>query len=120
MTLHETCINDGKDKDKFSLDHTEIKRESRQWYDNELVLLFKKIFKPYILNTYGLNIDGWIYYKTNDTLFHDEILVLSKEQLIVKNIKTLSPTLYNLPSREEFFKKLKIIQKLNLIQFYQM
>jgi hypothetical protein len=104
-TLYSTCIHFDIETG-YTLEPKQLHRKSKVWYDDELVVLFKDVFKPYILKTYGLHIDGWIYYQT-DNIFHDEILVLSNEPLVIKNKYTLSPTLYKLPSRTEFLKKIE-------------
>lgn len=75
--------------------------------DDELVEIFKEIFRPYFNKNYGLNIDGWIYYQSIDNTFHNEILLLTRDKLIIKDIKTYTPTFYNLPTRKEFIESLK-------------
>ena len=86
MTIYNTCIVYDKNKG-FILNPTQLQRTSEIWLDNELVVLFIEVFKPFILQNYGINIDGWVYNKTDDNIFHDEILLLSHEYLVIKGKK---------------------------------
>lgn len=88
------------------------KRISLDIYDKDLVKLFKNVYVPIFKTKYNLDIDGWIYYESND--FHDEIMILSNEHLDFVNITTVKPTTYNnIPTIDEFIKSMESKKILN-------
>ena len=64
-----------------------VNRSSEWSVDNELVLNFKKYYIPYFKSKYNIRIDGWVSFNVSEySGFRDEILVISREPLIIDKI----------------------------------
>lgn len=109
--LLNTCVEYTSNMNYDDMPNT-CKRVSLDINDKELVKLFKNVYVPIFKTKYNLDIDGWIYYESND--FHDEIMILSNDYLDFVNITTVKPTTYNnIPTIDEFMKSMESKKILN-------
>jgi hypothetical protein len=99
-----TCAKYDKDLYKAGLPPVKCERKSFE-DDEKLVLLFQDFIVPQIKKDFNINIDGWIYFNSED--FHEEILLISNKKLIFNNIikiKTIKH--HNIPSISEYMKSM--------------
>ena len=102
-SLYSSCANDENadiDKDIPS----RCKRISDYSDDSILIEIFK-LLHIYFL-TKNITINGWIYYGSEH--FHQEILILNRDYLNIKDIYTRKLTKFdNIPNYDDYMKKIK-------------
>ena len=114
----QTIMPDGKIKKTWGerkVTPTKCARFSKYETDKKLVAFFQDKVAPY-LNKRGINIDGWIYYKTEGNSFHDEILLFSNEHLDFHSTHEIESTKYNdIHTLEEIKARVRDGEKANII-----
>jgi hypothetical protein len=105
--LMETVVDATQYLDSLERDPPwKLKRNSKDWFDEELVSFFRNDVIPYVERVYGQTLHGYIHHQMEGNDFHDEIMLLDKTLLDFVSVESEPPTEYpGLISVEEWKKQ---------------